>query len=126
MKAQSLVGIVVLLMVGLVGTAVAATGAEGAPALNFEGICNVSWDCPAGACQTQVSCSGTESCSAAADYVICDDERTDCVMPEMSCLIACMNAYMLCEMQCVPMPDPPPDPCGCRAAREECRDGCCY
>jgi hypothetical protein len=126
MKGRIFTVIAVLLMAGLAGTAAAATGGEEAPALLFEGACNVSWDCPAGACQAQVACSGTQSCSAAPDYVICDGNRTDCVMPDMGCVIGCFDEYMQCQMNCIPMPDPPPDPCGCNAERDEWRAGCCY
>lgn len=115
----------VLLMFGSAVAVSAGTEPAGSPAIYFEGPCTASWTCPAGACQPQVSCTGNTTCSAAADYVICDDKRTDCVMPELSCLTGCMDAYFECTIWCTPMPDPPPDPCGCLAARELCREGCC-
>jgi hypothetical protein len=126
MKKQILLVIGVLLAVGPAALVSSAAGPQADVVTYLEGPCSVSWTCPAGSCDAVVSCTGAETCSAAADYVSCDGNRTDCVMPELSCLIACMDDYMVCDMRCIPMPDPPPDPCGCMAELEACRAGCCY
>lgn len=104
----------------------AEVAGKGEPAPYLEGPCSVSWTCPAGACQAEVSCTGNQSCEAAPDYVICDGNRTDCVMPDMDCVMACRVEFFNCMVNCIPMPDPPPDPCGCAAARDLCMEACCW
>jgi hypothetical protein len=101
----------------------AVAGSEESGAV-LEVACSATWTCPVGSDQTQVSCTGTQHCEAAPNYVTCDGVTTVCTTTTLPCIILCGREFRACIVRCPLTPDPVQDPCGCAAEHDLCLAQC--